>query len=414
MEQNREGLARIFRAESGHILAALMMHTRDIDQAEDALADGLLQATRRWADEGMPANPAGWLFMVARRRLIDSFRKESLRNSEVFHQAIQDVMFNQDPFDIPGADEAIPDERLRLIFTCCHPALAEDARVPLTLKTLCGLSVREIARAFLVSEAAMNQRLTRAKRKILKAGIAYAVPEGEALSERLPSVLSVIYLIYNESFNAFEGQTLSRQDLAEESIRLARLLDELLPRPEVEGLLALLLLNHSRSAARSSAEKSFIPLELQDRARWDRSLIREGTQRVLNALAKGEPDPYQIQAAISALHAMAPDWGSTDWVQIQGLYASLQKLNPSPVVALNRAMAFAYGGDADTAARQLQPLAKALADYQPFHVACAELAARTGRRQAALDHYATAMTLTKNSAERDFLIGKRDLLMRGG
>lgn len=408
MHQPASDLARVFRAESGRILAALMMHTHSIDVAEDALQDALLQATEQWLKIGMPKNKAAWLLTVARRRLIDRIRKDSHRNADITIQSIQDMLpHNTDAIEI---DELIPDERLRLIFTCCHPALAQDARVPLTLKTLCGLSAREIARAFLTSEVTMNQRLTRAKRKIRDAGIAYEVPQGDALTERLPSVLSVIYLIYNESYNAFEGQTLTRCDLAKEAIRLARLLHQLLPRPDVAGLLALLLLHDSRRNARSSDTQPFIPLEHQDRTLWSQELIREGTNIVLTAMSEAKPDSYQLQAAISALHAMAPNWESTDWPQIQQLYAMLFQLFPSPVVALNQAMAQAYSGDVETAYSRLSELEIELKTYQPFFAARAELAYQLGENECALRDYDIALSLTKNEAEREFLLAKRNVV----
>lgn len=406
MSTDGDDLARVFRAESGRILASLMMDTRSIDLAEDAMAEAVLQATEQWPREGRPRNPPAWLLTVARRRLIDRLRRESLRSAEATLQAVHDT--TPEPDEVAEADAPIPDERLRLIFVCCHPALAEDTRVPLTLKTLCGLSVKAIARAFLSSEIAMNQRLTRAKRKILDAGLAYEVPEGDALHERLRSVLAVVYLIYNESYNAYEGQTLSRDDLALEAIRLARLLHDLLPQPEVAGLLALLLLNHARAPARSSATQTFIPLQAQDRALWHTAQIREGTALVVTALGQGRPGAYQLQAAISALHAMAPSWEATDWPQIQGLYAQLYAIHPSPVVALNQAVASAYAGDTAGACARLDALESQLPHYQPFFAARAELCRQTGRWAHARKDYDRALALTQNNAERDFLLARRD------
>jgi len=398
-------LARVFRAESGRILASLMMHTHSVDLAEDALQSALLEATEKWPVKGLPKNQAAWLLTVARRRLIDRFRKESFRNARTTLQAILDT---QPETENSGESDApIPDERLRLIFTCCHPALAENVRVPLTLKTLCGFSTREIARAFLTNEININQRLTRAKRKIRSAGIAYEVPEGDALNIRLPSVLSVIYLIYNESYSAFEGHALTRTNLAEEAIRLARVLYNLLPRPEVAGLLALLLLHHSRESARSSDTCAFIPLEHQNRKLWNQDLIQEGTKILLMALSQGKPDVYQLQASISGLHAMAENWVSTDWSQILQLYALLYRLNPSPVVSLNQAVALAHSGNVEDAFKTLNELEDALSSYQPFFAARAELAERLNHQNQALKDYDKALSLTKNSAERDFLSRKR-------
>ena len=402
-------LARVFRAESGRILASLMMHTHSVDLAEDALHDALLEATEKWPIRGAPKNQAAWLLTVARRRLIDRFRKESFRTARTTLQAVLDT---QPEIEDLGESEApIPDERLRLIFTCCHPALAENARVPLTLKILCGFSTREIARAFLTTEININQRLTRAKRKIRSAGIAYEVPEGDALNARLPSVLSVIYLIYNESYSALEGHALTRTNLAEEAIRLVRVLHKLLPRPEVAGLLALLLLHHSREAARSSDTLAFIPLEQQNRKLWNQDLIQEGTKILLIALSEGQPDEYQLQASISGLHAMAENWESTDWPQILQLYSLLFRLNPSPVVSLNQAVALAHSGNIKIAYKKLSKLESKLSSYQPFFAARAELAERQGLHDQALDDYDKALSLTKNSAERDFLSRKRQHLI---
>ncbi len=406
MQKISSDLARVFRAESGRLLAALMLHTRSIDVAEDALQEAFLQASEKWPQSGTPRNKAAWLLTVARRRLIDHIRKDTLRNAESTIQTIEDLLPQND--DIQEQDYPIPDERLRLIFTCCHPALASNVRVPLTLKTLCGLSVREIARAFLSSEASMQQRLTRAKRKIRDAGIAYAVPENDALDERLESVLSVIYLIYNESYTAFEGQSLTRDDLAKEAIHLARVLYELLPKPEVAGLLSLLLLHDSRRSARSSGTQAFIPLEYQDRSQWNQTQIQEGTSIVLTAMSDAKPGIYQLQAAISALHAISPDWASTDWPQIYQLYGILYQLNPSPVVALNQCVAQAYYGELDAAYVRLSKLEDALKSYQPFYAAKAELALRLGEKETAIDNFSLAISLTKNTAEKDFLLEKKN------
>ncbi len=399
----------MFRAESGRILASLMMHTHSVDLAEDALQDALVEAAEKWPKNGKPINQAAWLLTVARRRLIDRFRKESLRSARTTLEAIVDTQ--PDLEGLCESETPIPDERLRLIFTCCHPALAENARIPLTLKTLCGFSAREIARAFLTTEININQRLTRAKRKIRSAGIAYEVPEGEALKARLPSVLSVIYLIYNESYSAFEGHALTQTKLAEEAIRLARILHKLLPRPEVAGLLALLLLHHSREAARSSHTVAFIPLEQQNRELWNQELIQEGTKLLLMALSEGKPDVYQIQASISGLHAMAINWASTDWPQILQLYALLYQLNPSPVVSLNQAVALAHSGNVKSAYETLNELEPELSTYQPFFAARAELADRLNMQNQALADYDKALSLTKNGAERDYLLRKKNQLI---
>ena len=290
-------LARTFRAKSGQVLASLVWYCKDLILAEDALQDACEQATIKWPAEGTPENTGAWLHTVAKRKLIDRLRQNHSRSAKQILQFIQDSVYDE-PVSME-ADQAVPDERLRLIFTCCHPALNEQARVALTLKTLCGLKVNEISRAFLSSETAMSQRLTRAKRKIKDAGIAYKIPEGRALEQRPPSVLAVIYLIYNESYSAYEGQTLTRADLANEAIRLGRILRELMPRPDVSGLLALMLLHDARRSMRSAEDHTFIPLEHQDRSSWNQDHITEGTQILLTALAQGQPDRYQVQAAIS-------------------------------------------------------------------------------------------------------------------
>ena len=409
MKTLTQQLARIFRAESGRVLAALLVHTSDIDLVEDALQDAILQAIQQWPSRGQPENLGAWLHTVARRRLIDRLRRDGHHQSETTLQAILDTQETID--EDPHGHHEIPDERLRLIFTCCHPALAREARVALTLKTLCGLTAREIARAFLTSETTMNQRLTRAKRKIRLAGIGYEVPEGPDLRPRLDSVLEVIYLIYNESYSAFEGQTLTRADLAAEAIHLGRMMQQWLPEPEVSGLLALMLLHDARRSSRSSAQQAFIPLARQDRQLWDQALIGQGKELLLEALDQGSPGPYQIQAAISALHAGAENWESTDWAQIFELYQLLWRMQPSPVVALNRCIALAYSGALEPAYEQLLELEPELAQYQPYHAARADLAAKLHRHAEAREHYARAIKLTRNDAERSFL--KTQLIAQG-
>jgi len=374
--------------------------------AEDALQDTFSQAIEKWPVSGEPENKTAWLFTVARRRLIDRIRKESLRSSQQVRQAVAD-MHQQDDIECE-TDAEIPDERLKLIFTCCHPALAQKTQVALTLKTLCGLTVREIARAYLTSETTMNQRITRAKRKIRDAGINYEVPEGNLLVERLSSVLATIYLIYNESYNAFEGQTLSREDLANEAIRLARILYSLLPNPSAQGLLALMLLHDARRLSRSTKAQAYIPLQDQDRSIWDKAKIREGTRLTLSALAQGNPDSYQIEAAISSLHATATSWQETDWPQIEQLYKVLYKLNPSPIILLNLNVAKAYKGETEQAYEAVVKLQSDLTNYQPYHAAMAELSFRLGFFHDALQSYDKAITLTKNEAEKNFLISKRE------
>ena len=399
---DRLDLAQLYRAESGRILSVLMLQTRDLSLAEDALQDAFVQAHQQW--ESIPRKSAAWLLTVARRRLIDRLRKEQHKNHHSTLQAIVDIKSTKDLNK--NEYEEFPDERLRLIFTCTHPALAENSRVPLTLKTLCGLSTRELARAYLISEPAMEQRLTRAKRKIRDAGISYEVPESTSLIERLNSVLSVIYLIYNESYSAFEGSTLTRNDLAEEAIRLARLLKQLLPNPEVDGLLALLLLHDSRRSARTSGKQSFIALEHQNRNDWDQKLISEGVELISASLKRNLTGPYQIQAAISALHALAPSWEKTDWSQIKQLYDVMMTINPSPIITLNRAVAIAYAGNINLALKQLMTIESQLKNYQPFYAARAELNAQSGNVHTAIEDYKKAIQLTSNKAESTFLKSK--------
>lgn len=372
MPDKPSDLAQLYRAKSGRILAVLVNQCRDIQLAEDALHDAFLHASEHWSAD--IKKPDAWLLTIARRRLIDKLRQSSRHTDEKWLPNIADSL-NPEQTE-PEANQEIPDERLKLIFTCCHPALNQQAQVALTLKTLCGLSARELARAFLTSETTMNQRLVRAKSKIRKAGIAYKVPTNTEIEERLESVLSAIYLIYNESYTAFEGQTLTRDDLAKEAIRLARILANLLSKPEVSGLLALMLLHHSRNPARSDQNHRYIQLEFQNRALWNKDQLREGKAILLAALAKGEPGKYQLQASISALHTEAKDWSGTDWKQIYLLYLTLHKYDPSPIVQLNGIVALAFSGDAEVAYQQLPQVAQALDGYQPYHAAKAEIEVR--------------------------------------
>ena len=397
-------LARVFRQESGRVLAALIAQLRDFDLAEEAFSDAMIEAARVWPTRGRPDNGGAWLLAVARRRAIDRLRRNKTRSSDQNEATIR-LLAEDD--DMAETDYTIPDERLRLIFTCCHPALSEEARVALTLRTLCGLTAREIARAFLTSETTMNQRLTRAKAKIRDSGISYRVPETEDIAARLQSVLAVIYLIYNESYSAYEGQSLSRKDLVAEAIRLAEILYHLLPDPEAAGLLALIRLHHARNAARTDETGALISLEDQNRSLWDTATIKKATDFLTQTLKKAQPGPYQIQAAISALHAAAPDWQSTDWSQICMLYAALYRLTQSPVVALNRAVAESQIGDPADVLAKIDALQETLGDYQPLHAARADLLARLDRRASAIAAYDRAIALSKNDAERAFLKNRR-------
>lgn len=396
-------LARIFRQESGRVLAALIAQLRDFDLAEEAFSDAMIEAARVWPSGGQPENGGAWLLTVARRRAIDRIRRNKIRHSEQSEATIRLLAEDE---NMAESDFTVPDERLRLIFTCCHPALSEEARVALTLRTLCGLTAREIARAFLTSETTMNQRLTRAKAKIRNAGISYQVPETTDINQRLQSVLSVVYLIYNESYSAYEGQSLTRAELADEAIRLAEILHRLLPEPEVGGLLALIRLHHARSPARTDTTGTLVSLEDQDRSLWDHATISKANEFLTLTLKKAQPGPYQIQAAISALHSSAPDWVSTDWQQICALYAALFRATQSPVVALNQAVAEAQISDPSDALTKIDRLEQ-LVSYQPFHAARADLLVRLDRYGDAQIAYDRAIALSKNEAEKTFLINRR-------
>ncbi|MCF2947308.1 sigma-70 family RNA polymerase sigma factor [Paraglaciecola aquimarina] len=410
----KNAITRIFRAESGQLLSSLMYLCRDLDLAEDALQDACEQASMQWSKQTLPDNPGAWLHTVAKRKLIDKLRQSQTQaNLRSLHSlgTLSEINTESVPQEFSEQDFDVPDERLRLIFTCCHPALNQQAQVALTLRTLCGLSVKEIARAYLTSEIAMSQRITRAKKKIKDAGISYSVPRKEQLPARLSSVLKVIYLIYNESYSAFESQTLTRNDLAEEAIRLSQLMLSLLPNAEVLGLAALLLLHHARSPARQSSDAGYIPLEMQDRKLWNSAALNQGRALLDKALRLNQPGPYQIQAAISALHAQAIDWQSTDWKQIHLLYKSLYKINPSPVVELNCAVSLAYSGYLVESYKFLYSLEQELQNYQPYYAARAELEIQLMDLQAAIGSLNTAIKLSRNNSERDFLVKKRNHLL---
>lgn len=400
-------LARIFRKESGRVMAALIAQLHDFDLAEEAFQDAIAEALRVWPTKGNPDNGAAWLLTVARRRALDRLRRSAVRNSETAQASILQLA---EDIEMAETNFTIPDERLRLIFTCCHPSLSNDAQVALTLCTLCGLTAREIARAFLTSETTMNQRITRAKSKIRHAGIPYIIPEKSDIVERLSPVLSVIYLIYNESYTAFEGEDLTRADLAAEAIRLAEILYRLLPYPEVAGLLALMSLHNARRSARTGGDGNLVSLQNQNRALWDKVVIASGKKLLLHALSEKRPGPYQVQAAISAIHSEALNWEETDWQQISGLYTALYDMEPSPVVALNRAAAMANAGEINQALMAAQELAEVLANYQPFYATRADLYSRTDRPEAARTDYQTAIDLSNNASEKAFLKDKlRDL-----
>lgn len=396
------------REDRGRLTAALIRTLGSFDLAEDALQDATEKALIHWGRSGLPDNPQAWLLQVGRRAAIDLIRKDQ-RHIRATPDITRLMEEDEDARSKDAPD--IPDDRLRLIFTCCHPALEEKSRVALTLRTVCGLTTHEVARAFLDKNAAMGQRLSRAKAKIATAGIPFSVPERVDWDQRLNSVLRVIYLIFNEGWTAGSGAAPIRTQLCDEAIWLARLMATLAPdEPEIEGLLALMLLNHARRAARFDADAGFVPLDHQDRSLWDQPLIDEGLALLDIAVARRLPGPFQIQAAISALHVQADHDDKIDWPQILLLYDRLLHLAPSPVVALNRAVALAETGRLARARQDLAALADPLADYQPFHAASAELARRAGEIETARKAYERAMTLSRSPAERDWLRDQRDAL----
>jgi RNA polymerase sigma-70 factor (ECF subfamily) len=397
-------IEQIFRAESGAVLATLIRLAGSFELAEDALQDALATALERWPTDGVPRSPGAWLTTTARRKALDRLRRR--RNADRLGDQVEaELRRALEPDDTEVVCDGGPftDDRLRLIFTCCHPALAPEVRVALTLRTLGGLTTAEIARAFLTSEATMAQRLVRAKQKIARAGIAYAVPAAETLPERLDAVLAVLYLIFNEGYLASAGESAVRRELCNEAIRLARLLCDLLPgQPEARGLLALMLLHDARRDARTDADGALILLPEQDRSRWDRTQIAEGIDVLTRALLQGEPGPYQLQAAIAALHAEADSPESTDWRQIWLLYDELHARQPSPIVALNRAVAAGLTPSAGPAVglRLLADLAEPLHDYPAFHLARADMLRRLGDVHGARGSYQRAAGLADNAQVR--------------
>ena len=404
-------LEQAARDEGGRVLATLIRHLGgDFTLAEDALQDAYIAAAVAWPRDGVPDTPGAWLTTAARRKAIDRIRRVRALDERI--ATLEGLLEHESTDDSIDMDTSLTDDRLRLIFTCCHPALGPEARVALTLKCLGGLTTAEVAAAFLVPETTMAQRLVRAKRKITTAGIPYRVPPDEELPDRLAGVLRVLYLVFTEGHTASSGDALIRANLCAEAIRLTRLLHALMPdEPEVAGLLALMLLHDSRRAARTGPDGQVVTMDRQDRARWDAPQIAEGAQLVQAALRRGAPGAFQIQAAIAALHAGAATAEETDWAQIAMLYAALAQIEPSPVIEINRAVAVGFAEGPQAGLEVLGALDShddALARYAPLHAARADLLRRSGDRPGADEAYATAIKCADNAAQRAELTARRE------
>ena len=396
-------LEELFRLESRRVLATLIRLLGDFDLAEEALQEAFAAAVERWPVEGVPKNPRAWLVSTGRFKAIDSLRRRARFDASL--SAVADQLGDGVTAPPEIDDEGVEDDRLRLIFTCCHPALPPDAQIALTLREVCGLTTEEIARAFLSPAPTLAQRIVRAKAKIKAAKIPYQVPSRADLPERLATVLHVIYLVFNEGYSASSGATLTRHDLSAEAIRLGRLLVELLPEPEAIGLLALMLLHESRRQARTSAEGEVVLLDEQDRSRWNREMIAEGVGLVERAMRSRQFGPYTLQAAIAAIHAEAQTAAETDWAEIVGLYDVLMRADPSPVIELNRAAAVAMRDGPEAGLRLIDDLLARgeLADYHLAHSARADLCRRLSRTAEAIESYQRALGLTQQEPQRRFL-----------